>query len=75
MPEQHPARLLGARLGRRLAAAFTLDARSLAVYRIGLGLILTADCLLRSRDFLLMFAAEGMFPLETLFRYHADATL
>lgn len=52
-----------------------LDARSLAVYRIGLGVILTTDCLLRTRDFRLMFAADGMFPLATLARYHADATL
>ena len=75
MPDQHPARRLGGCLGRWAAATFTLDARSLAVYRIGLGLLLLADCLLRTRDFRLMFAADGMFPLETLFRYHADSTL
>ncbi len=75
MPELHPARRLGGLLGQWLAATFTLDARSLAVYRIGLGVILTADCLLRTRDFRLMFAADGMFPLETLHRYYADATL
>jgi len=75
MPEQHPARRLGALAGRWLAASFTLDARSLAVYRMGLGVVLMADCLLRTRDFRLMFAADGMFPLETLSRYYADATL
>jgi hypothetical protein len=75
MPEQHPARRLGALLGRWLASTFTLDARSLAVYRIGLGVLLTTDCLLRTRDFRLMFAADGMFPLDTLARYHADPTL
>jgi len=75
MPEQHPARRIGALLGQWLAATFTLDARSLAAYRIGLGMLLVADCLLRTRDFRLMFAADGMFPLATLARYHADATL
>jgi hypothetical protein len=75
MPDQHPARRVGGCLGRWAAATFTLDARSLALYRIGLGLILVADCLLRTRDFRLMFAADGMFPLETLIRYHADPTL
>ena len=75
MPEFHPARRFGGLLGRWLAATFTLDARSLAVYRIGLGAILVADCLLRTRDFRLMFAADGMFPQETLNRYYADATL
>lgn len=75
MWEQNPARRLGALFGQWLTATFTLDARSLAVYRIGLGLLLTADCLLRTRDFRLMFAADGMFPLATLARYHADATL
>ena len=34
--------------------AFTLDTRSLALYRIGLGLLLVTDCLLRSRDMRLM---------------------
>jgi len=57
------------------AASFTLDARSLAVYRIGLGALLVADSLLRTRDFGLMFAIDGIFPLDTLARYHADATL
>jgi hypothetical protein len=74
MADPHPARRLGGLLGRWLAASFTLDARSLAVYRIGLGAILVADCLLRTRDFRLMFAADGVFPLETLARYYADAT-
>jgi hypothetical protein len=71
MPDQHPDRSLGG----WAAATFTLDARSLAVYRIGLGILLAADCLLRTRDFRLMFAADGMFPLETLARYHADPTV
>jgi len=75
MPEQHPARRLGRLLRGWSAATFTLDARSLAAYRIGLGLILLADCLLRFRDFHLMFALDGIFPLEILARYHGDPTL
>lgn len=47
-------------------AAFTLDARGLAAFRIGLGLILVADCLLRFRTFHLMFAADGVFPPDVL---------
>lgn len=44
----------------------TLDPRSLAAFRIALGGILCADALLRTRDFQLMFAADGMFPIEVL---------
>jgi hypothetical protein len=40
----------------------TLDVRSLAVFRIALGLLLVADAALRSRDVPLMFAADGIFP-------------
>jgi hypothetical protein len=75
MPEQHPARRLGGFVRRWAAATFTLDARSLAAYRIGLGVILIGDCLLRTRDFRLMFVADGIFPLETLAGFHADPTV
>lgn len=53
-------------------AAFTLDARSLAAYRIGLGLVLVADSLLRTRDFSLMLAPDGMFPLSSLAQFHGS---
>jgi len=56
-------------------AAFTLDARSLAAYRIGLGLVLVVDSLLRTRDFSLMLAPDGMFPLESLARFHGSRAL
>jgi hypothetical protein len=58
------------RLARR---SFTLDARSLAAFRIGVGLILVADCLLRTRDFRLMFAADGIFPPDTIRAFHGTA--
>lgn len=60
----------------RLArATFTLDARSLAVYRIALGCILCADCLLRVRDFAQMFTVDGMFPPEAVRRSFGDPTV
>jgi hypothetical protein len=56
-------------------AAFTLDARSLAASRIGLGLVLVADSLLRTRDFSLMLAPDGMFPLDSLARFHGTPAI
>lgn len=53
---------LGQSLCRHAAQTFTLDTRSLAAYRIGLGCLLLADCLLRSRDFGLMLAPDGVMP-------------
>lgn len=51
-------------LAARLAIPFELDTRSLAVYRMGLGALLVVDAALRSRDFRLMFAPDGIFPLD-----------
>jgi len=51
---------------------FSLDTRSLAVFRLALGLIVCTDALLRTRDFTLMFAADGMFPLSVLRIYLSD---
>lgn len=59
----------------RVAAAATLDTRSLAAARIGLGLLLLTDALLRTRDFRLMFAADGIFPVATLQRFNGDASV
>lgn len=53
---------------RLIRAAFTLDARSLAVYRIALGLIVCADALGRAADFDLMFAVDGVFPPDVVRR-------
>lgn len=54
-------------------ATFTLDTRGLAAFRIGLGLILAADCVLRFRTFPLMFAADGVFPPDVLRTYQGTA--
>lgn len=59
----------------RVAAAATLDTRSLAAYRVGLGLLLLVDALLRTRDFSLMFAADGIFPVAALQRFNGDASV
>jgi hypothetical protein len=63
------------RLRRLARAAFTLDARSLAAYRMALGALLCCDCLLRTRDFALMFAIDGIFPPEAVRRCYADPTV
>jgi hypothetical protein len=52
--------------------AFTLDFRSLAAFRIAIGLLVAVDALLRSRDVSLMFAPDGMFPLALLRQYLDD---
>lgn len=56
------ATVLRQRVQHALQRRFTIDVRSLAVFRIALGLVLVADALLRTRDFTLMFAADGVFP-------------
>jgi len=51
---------------------FTLDLRSLACFRMGLGAVIVADALLRSRDIGLMLAPDGMFPLTDLRGFFGD---
>ena len=55
-----------------LRRAFTLDRRSLAAFRIAIGLLVAVDALLRSRDVTLMLGPNGMFPPELLRRYLDD---
>jgi hypothetical protein len=55
-----------------LRRAFSLDGRSLAAFRIAIGLLVAADALLRSRDISLMLAPDGMFPLPLLRQYLDD---
>jgi len=56
------ATVLRQRVQHAVQRRFAIDVRSLAVFRIALGLVLVADALLRTRDFTLMFAADGVFP-------------
>ncbi|MFM8890805.1 MAG: hypothetical protein ACKOTB_04110, partial [Planctomycetia bacterium] len=58
--------------GGPLERSFSLDVRSVAAHRIGLGLVVLADAVLRTRDLGLMFAADGMFPLAVLSAYFDD---
>lgn len=58
-----------------LRAVFCLDPRSLAIFRMMTGGILVADAVLRTRDFHLMFAPDGMFPPDVLRGYEADPTV
>ncbi len=60
---------LGSSLRRHAERVFTLDTRSLAAYRVGLGLLLLADCLLRSRDFGLMLTPDGIMPPDVVRTY------
>ncbi len=60
---------LGSSLRRHAERVFTLDARSLAAYRVGLGLLLLADCLFRSRDFGLMLTPDGIMPPDMVRSY------
>lgn len=57
----------GAAVARR---SFTLDARSLAAFRIGLGLVVLADGVLRGRDAALMFSPDGFFPPDVVRAFH-----
>jgi hypothetical protein len=50
----------------------TLDLRSLAAFRMAIGAIVCADALLRTRDFGLMFGANGMFPIAVLRQHFGD---
>lgn len=56
-----------------VSTRFSLDLRGLASFRIATGLILVADCLLRCRDFWLMFTPEGMFPHAALHAFTPSA--
>lgn len=67
-PARNAPELLS-RLHGVLQQRFALDVRSLAVFRIALGLVLVADAVLRTRDFSLMFAADGVFPPPLIHDY------
>ena len=52
--------------------AFAVDLRSLAAFRIGLGLLVAADALLRTRDLGLMFTTAGMLPPAVIRSFYDD---
>ncbi|MCE9630599.1 MAG: HTTM domain-containing protein [Planctomycetia bacterium] len=73
MDQSHPESRFGQAVVGWLRDGCTLDIRSLAAFRICLGLILVADCLLHGRDLVLMFTPDGIFPLELLRAFHDDS--
>lgn len=52
--------------------AFAVDLRSLAAFRVGLGLVVLADALLRTRDLGLMFTVGGMLPPTVIRGFYDD---
>jgi hypothetical protein len=51
-------------IANRLRAVFGLDVRSLALFRIAVGLLLLADLIFRGADFPAMYADGGFAPVE-----------
>jgi hypothetical protein len=54
---------------RTLRALFGIDARSLALFRIGIGVLLLTDLFIRVPDLAAMYTDDGMFP-RGLIRHH-----
>lgn len=52
--------------------AFAVDLRSLAAFRIGLGLVVAADAALRTRDLGSMFSVTGMLPPAAIRSFYGD---
>lgn len=50
-------------------AIFTLDARSLAVYRIGLGLMVLSDHIMRSFDMRWFYTNSGVYPTSAIWNW------
>ena len=55
-----------ARLRQFLGKCFALDLRSLALYRMGLGLVILCDLALRSRDLVAFYSDQGILPRQIL---------
>ncbi len=52
--------------------AFAVELRSLAAFRVGLGLVVATDALLRTRDLGPMFSVAGMLPPDVIRDFYAD---
>ncbi len=63
------------RLRRKLEELFGIDIRSLVLFRIGLGTMLLADLVKRSRAFREHYTGEGMFPREAAETLEPDSWL
>ena len=59
-------------LSREIRNLFGIDLRGLAAFRIGLGLLLIADLILRARDFGAHYCDDGVLPSSAVFElYHS----
>src|SRR3712207_188044 len=56
-------------LEQRFNALFALDLRSLALMRIGVGLVIIMDLVIRATSLEAHYSDTGVLPLEVLFRY------
>lgn len=65
--EERPSRPLGW-IGRipALRALFSIDTRSLAAFRIGLGVLLLVDLILRSQNLVAHYTDDGVMPRSAL---------
>ena len=72
MDQPHPAWRFGRAIDRWLRECCTLDIRSLAVFRICLGLILVADSLLHVGELRLMLSPDGVFPPHMVREFHGE---
>ena len=66
------ARELPARIVRNLKDCVRIDTRSLAVFRVFVGLLIVADLLLRSRNFSFFYTEEGVVPQSLAMDRTAD---
>jgi hypothetical protein len=60
------------RLSATVAARCAVDLRALAAFRIGLGTLLIADLLLRSRSLSAFYTDDGVLPRSALFADYSD---
>src|SRR5436305_10055773 len=64
-PGRGPAAVRG-----KLAELFGLDLRSLAIFRIGLGLLLLGDLAVRAGDLSAHYTDQGVLPRSALAAHH-----
>lgn len=57
------------RIWQSISEVFTIDLRSLSIMRIGIGVILIADLLIRLSNLEAHYTNGGVLPLEPLFRF------
>lgn len=68
-PRLNPLRLLTkpiVRLASYLRGAYSLDLRSLALFRVGLALVLIGDLIARARDLTVFYTDSGILPRAAL---------